>query len=372
MKTTSSIAFYCRNCKKDRNGYAPLEMSISLAGDRKFLHLPQKYRPEEFNKKRPSKEITATCDAWRQRVNAYIGEMVQQGIPVTTASLKQIVQTGGVRSYLVKDLFRDYLTTMRKRISNPATYRKEEHIQELFFEYYDKEKEVTTITPAVAEDFYYWLQQRYNSTTSASYINKFKRVCRYALDNGYLKINPVQNIRVKRHRKAIDYLTDEELEKIRTADISNDSLNAVRDAFLLQCYSGLSYIDLEHLQREDIQQQGEVNFITKPRVKSGITYTAVILPEAKEILERNNYKMKVISNQKMNLYLKQVATLAGVDHNLTTHLGRKTYGHILLNDKKIRIDTVARCLGHSNSRTTARYYAEVVEDTVLQEVAATL
>ena len=71
----------------------------------------------------------------------------------------------------------------------------------------------------------------------------------------------------------------------------------------------------------------------------------------------------------MNTYLKQVMVIAGIDHKLTTHLGRKTYGHILLNSG-VRLEVVAKNLGHSSSKTTAKYYAEVTTDTIINEVTA--
>ena len=354
-RTTSSISFYCRESKRNKNGLSPVEVSIIINGERKFINLPIKYNPIEFNRSRQPKEIIEAIDAWR----------------ITTETLRKYVRTGGFQPYTIKDLFSDYLKILKSRIGIDLTsgaYRKYELTSELFLNEVDGEQEVTNITPSVIQQFYISLQKKYNTATSASYIAKTKTFIQFGLDNNKLKINPFQGLKVHREKKVIDYLTEDEINKIKQAEIDNDCLNNVRDAFLMQVYSGLAYIDLEHLTKEDIKITEEgTHYIQKDRVKTGVQYTSVILPDGIEILKKHNYKLKVISNQKMNIYLKQVMNLAGITHNLTTHLGRKTYGHILLN-KGVRLEVVAKALGHSNSKTTAKYYAEVMSNTVVNEI----
>lgn len=359
----------------DKKGYAPIEVSIIINQKRVFCNLPRKEHPEIFKKSiisRRSNDIKDYLEEVRTKFNKYQTELLHNGIPITSAALKTCFQNGGVRSYTINDLFTDYLKYLAKRVDIDLTqgaYRKYELTKELFFKHINKDLEATAITPAVIQDYYITLQKAYKPNSAASYIAKTKTFIQYGIDNGYIKINPFQGLKVHREKKKIDYLTDEEIEKLKTAKIDNDSLNNVRDAFLLQVYSGLSYIDLEHLRKEDIKEENGVYYIQKPRTKTGVQYTAVILPPGVEILHRHNFQLKVISNQKMNCWLKQVMVLAGLNHSLTTHLGRKTYGHILLNSG-VRLETVAKSLGHSNSKTTAKYYCEVAPETVINEVTS--
>ena len=372
-RTTSSIAFYCRSSKADKRGLAAIEVSLIINQKRVFINLPRKEYPDVFKKeigKRKS-ELKDYLEEIRVKFNSYQLDLIQNGIAVTADNLKECFRTGGVQSYTIKNLFEDYLSLLRKRVGIDLTsgaYRKYELTKELFFKFINPEKEVSAITPAIIQDFYISLQKDYKSASSASYIAKTKTFIQFALDNNRLKINPFQGLKVHREKLPIDYLTDEELAKLKTTEIENKSLDNVRDAFLLQVYSGLSYIDLEHLSKDDIKiQEDGTHYIQKQRVKTGVIYTSVILPDGIEILKKHNYHLNVISNQKMNVYLKQVMTLCNVDHQLTTHLGRKTYGHILLNSG-VRMEVVAKMLGHSNAKTTAKYYAEVMPDTVIKEV----
>ena len=373
-RTTLATRIYCRPSKADKSGKSPLELSIIVNGSRTFFNLPHpKVDSEVFNRKRRPKELQEYCDTIQASVNTIILDMTKAGIPITAAALKRFISTGGVQSYKIGDLFRDVLALLSKKVGidmNDNTYRKYEVVRDLFLKNHPTDMEVTSITPAVMQEFYLDLQKEYKTATATAYFTRMKTMVKYAMDNGYLKINPFQGIKVHYERKAIDYLTDAEIKAIAEADIDNTSLAAVRDAFLLQVYSGLSYIDLAHLTEDDIKvTDSGVHYIAKKRIKTGVPYVSTILPQGVEILKRNDYKLKVISNQKVNAYLKMIGTIAGINHNLVSHLGRKTYGHLLLNNG-VRIESVAKALGHSNSKTTARYYAELTAESVVGEVAA--
>ena len=374
-RTTFNCNIYCRESKKAKNGYAPLELSIIINQKRCFINLPYKAIPEEFNRKRRPRELQEYVNITMGNIQGILTEMARYGVPVTTDNLRQYLRSGGFRPYTIKDLFDDYLKLVRDRVGvdiTSASYVKYVKVCDLFRDYIDQGQEVTAITPAVIQGFYTSLQKKYNTATSASYIAKIKTVIMFGRDNDKIKINPFQGLKVHREKKRIDYLTEEEIDKLKNTVINNKSLDDVRDAFLLQVYSGLSYIDLEHLRKEDIRITDDgTHYIQKERVKTGVTYTTVILPDGIDILKKHNYQLRVISNQKMNTYLKQIMELSGINHNLTTHLGRKTFGHILLN-KGIRLEVVAKNLGHSSTRTTAKYYAEVTTSTIIDEVKKAL
>lgn len=370
MRTTSSIGFYCRQSKKDKKGYAPIEMSIDLNGDRKFINLPRKEKPEDFNKKRKSQDLQSYLDLMHQQINQIQTDLIRYGMPVTTENLREYLRTGGFKPYSISNLFEEFLKMYHKRIGLDLTqgsYRKYELVAEQFLSQVNKDAEVATINCSTVQNFYIYLQGKYDTATSSSYIAKLKTIIQYGIDNDKLRINPFQNLKVKRAKKEIDFLTEEEINKLDIT-LENQSLQRVLDCFKFQIYSGLAWVDMEKLTPEDIKEDNGSYYIYKNRVKTGVPYTAVLLPPAIEILKKYNYHLPVISNQKMNTYLKQIMVLVGIDHKLTTHLGRKTYGHIMLNKYSQRMEVVAKLLGHSSAKTTAKYYCEVGKDTILKEV----
>ena len=81
------------------------------------------------------------------------------------------------------------------------------------------------------------------------------------------------------------------------------------------------------------------------------------------ILKRYNYQLPVLTNQRYNSYLKEIADICGIEKNLTSHLARHTAATLMLNSG-IPLDVVAKILGHSNTQMTA-HYAKMLDKTII-------
>lgn len=372
MRTTFNTQFYCRKSKADKTNKAPLELSITINGERRFINLPTRLDVDEFNRKRQPQEIKNLIIEWDRKVQESVTTLLNEGTPLTTENLRDILRTGGKRSFTIEDCFDGFLKTLKKRVNvdlSYSAYRKYELTRDIFFQYANQKAEITTVTPALIQDYYAELNKKYKPNSSASYMAKTKTVIQYAIDNGKLSINPFQSINIRREKKPIEFLTEEELNRIATQEYSTEALKRVADVFLVQAYSGLSFVDLEGLRKEDISEIDGVYYISKKRHKTKVEYTAVLFPKAIDILKRYDYHLPIISNQKTNSALKAIARECKIDKRVYDHLGRKTYGCMLLN-RNIRMETVARCLGHSQVKTTATYYATLTNNTIINEVSA--
>lgn len=109
-------------------------------------------------------------------------------------------------------------------------------------------------------------------------------------------------------------------------------------------------------------------WIRKERQKSSELALLPLFPKAKEIIEKYDHKLPLISNQKYNEYLKEVAHLVGITKHLTTHTFRKTAAQIWI-DAGISAETVARMMGHANSKMTLSRYANVSEKRISEEIS---
>ncbi len=96
------------------------------------------------------------------------------------------------------------------------------------------------------------------------------------------------------------------------------------------------------------------------RVKNSVDFVLQLLPQAVEILEKYNYKLPQISNQKYNDYLKVIGLMIGVN-NLHSHMGRATAATMFLS-KGMPINIVSKVLGHTNLRQTQRYARTLSRD----------
>lgn len=370
MRTTSSIQFYCRNSKINKTGLAPVELSIVINQQRKFINLPIKFKPEDFNRKRQSEEILDAVNLWRTRINSYMNEMLLNNIPLTTDNLREVIRTGGVKSYTIKDLFEDYLTILRKRIDkdlSKGVYRKYELVKELFFKTINEQKECSTITNAVIQSFYGDLKNKYDDSTSCGYMTKLKSFIQFGIDNDKIKINPFQGVKYSRGQKPITYLSEQEIMHLKNFELLNKSLAQTRDVFIVMCGTGLAYADIKQFNKSDIQEKDGVYFIHKPRKKTGNEFTSVVFPWAMDIINKYDV-LPVISNQKLNAFLHHIEQLTDIKKTLHSHLARHSYATLLVN-KGVKLEVVSKTLGHKNVKTTTQFYAKFLPSTIVNEVS---
>jgi site-specific recombinase XerD len=211
-------------------------------------------------------------------------------------------------------------------------------------------------------------------TIKSSALNKRHKVLsKYiseAIKLGLCKSNPYENFDFKKiHDKERIFLTEAEVKKIQDYEAVG-KLFHVKDLFIVQCFTGLSYIDLMNLSRDAIEEMDGYKIIRSNRVKTDGSFITLLLPEAEEILKRYLYNLPKISNQKYNEYLKLLALGAGIKKEISSHVARHTFATYLLN-RNVPIETVSRALGHTSVKTTS-IYAKMLGRKVIDDMKTLL
>ena len=372
-RSTANVSFYCRESKKNRDGLAPIELVIILNTRRCFIQLPRKEYPSQFKAQLRGKKRTDLIeylDGIRVRLNEIATSFLMEGQPLTADALKAYFKTGGYVVYTIEDLFNDYMHILSKRVGKDLTqktFRKYEIARDKFYQIISPKEPVSAITKAVILDYQASMNQYLDYVTTNGYCQRVKTIVQFGIDNGKIKINPFSGIHLRKGEKSVQFLSEEEVEKIRTTDFHNESLNKVRDLFVFQAASGLSYTDMAKLVPTDFQvtEDGQY-YIHDKRNKTGVFYTAVILEQGVEILKKYHFKLPIIGNHKLNVYLKAIRDLCGIDKPIFSHVARHTYATRCLN-RGIRLEVVAKLLGHSTTRIT-QHYAKLLKDNILNEV----
>lgn len=160
-------------------------------------------------------------------------------------------------------------------------------------------------------------------------------------------------------------LNEDEMKRLAAKHFLTERLTHVRDVFLFCCFTGLSYSDVQSLRTIDVVKGVDGRqWITINRTKTNVRSSVPLLPTALEILERyahhpfcvyHNKALPIISNQKMNEYLKEIATLCGIDKPLSSHIARHTFGTTVTLLNGVPIESVSKMMGHTNIRTTQQY-----------------
>jgi site-specific recombinase XerD len=201
------------------------------------------------------------------------------------------------------------------------------------------------------------------------HIQRLKKITNFCIKNNYITNDPFISFKIKFKKSNRVYVNNEELHTLKNIKL-NKSLNKIRDIFLFACYTGLSYIDLYNLNIKNIQiGDDNLKWIFIKRHKTDIPSNVPILPPALIIL--NKYKTQnningifpMISNQKTNIALKEIARLCNFNKKLTFHCARHTFATTITLTNGVPIETVSKMLGHNNIKTT-QIYARVIDSKI--------
>ena len=191
-----------------------------------------------------------------------------------------------------------------------------------------------------------------------------------AISEGLLSKNPYKRLNINKgdDRESLHkHLTPQELAVLENATMPTESLERVKDMFLFQTYTCLSYSDLKNFDMKLIREVSDTKVYMGKREKTSKPFTIPLLAPALDIIEKYHGVFPVISNVKYNEYLKVVAQAAGIDKPISPHGARHTGATLLLN-KGVPMPIVSRICGHSSTRITEQVYAKLLDETVVSAI----
>lgn len=193
-----------------------------------------------------------------------------------------------------------------------------------------------------------------------------------AICEGLLHRNPYKWVNIEKDKEihSIErHLTYQEFQKLKNTKMPMPHLERVKDLFIFQVYTCLSYTDLKHFNKDNITTVNGMKVYTGERNKTGKTFTIPLLPTTLKILERYKYNLPIISNEKYNEYLKVVVQICGITKPVSSHWARHTGATLLLNEG-IDMKIVSKICGHSSTRITEQIYAKLLDETVVNAVSS--
>lgn len=207
-----------------------------------------------------------------------------------------------------------------------------------------------------------------NQGTIYNHHKDLKAIISRAVRMGMCDFNPYMRLRgqIKRgDNETVSYLTEEEVQQFISVQPTGLMQATAKDIFIFQLYTGLSYSDVQSFRIEDYKHIDGRWVNVGRRIKTGVPYISQLLPPAVEVLERNGMCVPRLSNQKYNQALKELGKAAGINAELHSHIARHTFATWMLRNG-VRIENLARMLGHTNIKQTQRY-AKVLAESVHED-----
>ncbi|WP_324675102.1 site-specific integrase [Hymenobacter sp. GOD-10R] len=317
------------------------------------------------------------------RLTEIIYDLERQKQPITCAAILRQYNAGECPLSLIQ-LLADYQRERESLIGveiSLVTYKTNGVWRKKITQYLEATKQIELrpdeVKHTAADKMVQWLlvTDKCNRNYVAKITQYLGQVLEWGVRREYLSRNPLKGYKCKKLTpKELVYLTPEQIHKLATHSFKEEGMQRVVDCFLFQCWTGLSYSDLEALdvaKAAEARNGRRILHVTRKKSTLFQEYKCVIplSQEAEMILGKYNDHLPVTSGQHYNRYLKEVAKVIGFKQNLTTHIGRKTAGVMLLN-KGMRMETVSKVLGHASVRLTEKLYAKILDNTVADEFDA--
>ena len=310
--------------------------------------------------------IEITYESFKQR---WVG--IKQDVPTLLQVFKQHNEE------LVLLAGKDYALLTVKRYSTALRHTKEF----IKWKYKAPDFEISKLNYDFISSFSFYFKsvRNCNHNSTMKYLKNFKKIVLLCIKNGWLNKDPFIGFKLSTQEVERPFLSQPELDEMAVKEFSAKRINHVRDIFLFSCYTGLAYVDVQKLKRSEIRigVDGE-KWIFIKRQKTHTPSRIPILPFAEQLM--NKYKdhpqcvvqdklLPVLSNQKMNMYLKEIADVCGITKILTFHIARHTFATTVTLNNGVPIESVSKMLGHKNLRTT-QHYAKILDLKVSEDMKA--
>ncbi|WP_338815142.1 tyrosine-type recombinase/integrase [Bernardetia sp. Wsw4-3y2] len=206
-------------------------------------------------------------------------------------------------------------------------------------------------------------------------LSQLREVFKFGKKKKYIVSVPVEHS-IKRLPVDLVYLTAKEIKRFADVDISKQAphVQKAKDGFLLQCYTGVAFAELTRITKDTIFETPKLEWkewilIKRKKTKKRKLKPCIIpvLPEAKKILEKYNYKIPKFENGNYNLAIACICTLAKIKKDISSHNGRKSFGNYL-SELGISNESISKMYGHSNTQITENSYVEIRQTRIAREI----
>ncbi|MDA9555663.1 site-specific integrase [Pelobium sp.] len=394
MRTKNTFGIhYVLRTNRGEKGKAAIYVRIVVNKTRTEMSLKKSVGIDEWN---DAKGMAKPKNDSLKSLNSYLEEIRCR---LTSSYQDFVLESEFVNAEAVKNRFlgieeqkhtlislMDYHNLLMIEILAPGTmknyYTTQKYLKEFVSKQFKKEDlYLTELNYEFITHFEYFLrkhqpvdhQKGMTNNGVMKHLERFRKVIRLSVKMEWLDKDPFVMFKLKMNKVERGFLTKEELFSIEDKLIKIPRVQFARDVFVFSCYTGMAYIDVMQLTPQNIIKGIDGNqWIKTFREKTDTAVNVPLLPKALDIVEiyKNHPRsiahgtiFPVISNQKLNSYLKEIGDICGIQKNLTFHLARHTFATSVTLSNGVPIETVSKMLGHTSIRTT-QIYAKVVEHKV--------
>lgn len=396
MKTKNfSLLFYLKKIKGYESGELPIYLRISVDGKRSEATIGRGIEPNKWDEKRgkargnteDAKSLNTHLDSILSKLKRIHTRLLDSEDEITADALRNEFDGKGRKSKMLLVVFADHNIQMESLIGRGyshntlRTFKSSlKHVREFIewkFKCSDYELRKVDLNFVKEYEYYLKAEKQCIPISADKYVKHLKKIVLHCLANRWIVANPFLHYKSTAKPSPRTFLTGSELEAVKNKKLTIERLKVVRDIFVFSCYTGLAYIDVQKLTPNEIGEGDDGNlWIFTKRQKTETSSHIPLLREALNIVQ--SYKdhpvcvhrsllLPVLTNQRMNSYLKEIGDLCGISKTLTFHMARHTFATTVTLSNGVPMETVSKMLGHNSIKTT-QHYAKVLDGKISEDM----
>lgn len=397
MNKTLGILFLLRKSKENKKtGESPIYLRLTVDGQRSEMSINRTINSSRWNPEagrasgsnENSKALNAFIDSIRAKVYQHQRKLIESDMEVTASTLMNSLKGIDEKAKTILEIMEAHNQQMYELIGKDyalGTYKRfettKEHLKAFIkYNYKLNDLNIKSINHQFITEMEHYLKaiKGIGNNSTVKYISNFKKIVLIAHSNGWIEKDPFLNYKGKVNEVEKYFLSNDEINLLIDKPILMERIDVVRDIFIFSCFTGLAYVDAAKLCKDNIIKgiDGE-DWIEIHRTKTKVKCRIPLLPESKRILDKykeNSYcinkkrLLPMLSNQKMNAYLKEVGDICGIKKNLTFHIARHTFATTVTLSNNVPLESVSKMMGHTNTIMTQKY-AKILDKKVSDDIA---
>lgn len=392
MRSNFSILFYIKKSQPRRTGTFMIYGRITLNQKEAVFTTKIEVSAEDWAciergqniRSARAKEAKQRMDIIRAKAQEHFWTLYERGLDPDADSIKNLLTGVKQEEETLLVLFDKHNDLMRQMVGQTVgkeTYGRYLLTRERLASFLKEKRRVNDISiRKVSLDFiqefevYLRITFGVNTNMIYKYMQYLKKIVRNAFHSGIIHAYPFGEYKLKKVKVRIGFLTEQELMRLMTKSFGVERLEQLRDIFVFCCFTGLAYADVRKLTTDEIRlHMGGEKWILTSRAKNDNEVNVRLFNIPKMILQKyenkvtGRYVLPVISNQKTNAYLKEIALLCNIDKNLTFHTARHTFATTVMLCNGASMEVLQKTLGHDDIKDT-QIYGKIVDIRVAREM----
>lgn len=384
----ATLTLYVKKDKADELGLVPIYLKIKLPGNSTTLNTGMKIDQSRWvatnqlrkTKMSPEMLLRVNLDKLIQDLRTIEQKLINREAPFNSSTIKAVYHNSDVETIsnkiMLSELFDKHYKIFEPLVNAESrakdTLRKYKTLRNqveefLLKEYRLKDIPLKDLNYSFIESFDSFLRstKSIGNNTTVKYVQSFRRLMNVAVKYDWLVKDPFLLYEQKIVVKDAIFLNQEELDKIEKFIFNVKRLEVVRDIFIFGCYTGYAPVDISKLTLNHIVRDKDgLDWIMTKRTKTGVHANVPLLNKAKEIIEKykndpyckaTGFLLPSRSNQKMNIYLKEIAEMLDITKNLCVYASRHTYAVTVILANGLSMEVLSKMLGHTNLKQTMHY-----------------